>query len=205
MAEIADVLKIPGAIPEIIIGGLTDNVKTEADGTIVMSGAATTFGDSCVPVESMRQAVAPTWATISGSVGAYTFAVLDSVEGSVKVPTETKALSDATVLLTVLTNGLEATDAFMAWELEYSVIGSVPGATVTLATGDVAIAANTPDKTKVTITLGTITGVSMGDIISFQLRRVTAVGVAPVANPFTLDVNVRTESDTFGSRTVTTK
>ena len=111
--------------------------------------------------------------------------------------------------LHVLTNGLEATAKYLAFEVEW-VIANVNGQlsdTATIESGDLEIAASTPTKTMLIFSIGTtdLTGYRIGSHIWARLKRVAATGDAPTANPWCTMMQAHIQNNTLGSAAVSSK
>ena len=109
----------------------------------------------------------------------------------------------------MLTNGQEATEKYTKWELTWAVadVGEVLAEQTTITTNDIAIPANTPSKTMLIVSLGSVamTGFRIGSHIYPRLKRVTATGAAPAANPWVHMLQAHIQLDTLGSTQLTTK
>jgi hypothetical protein len=106
------------------------------------------------------------------------------------------------------TNGLDATDRYVKFELEYAYSSSglwIFPATVT--TDDILIPASTPDRTQIIMSLAnfTPTNSKIGDHALARLRRVASTGTAPTNNPFIPMLQMHVECDTMGSREIASK
>jgi hypothetical protein len=109
----------------------------------------------------------------------------------------------------VLTNGQEGTEKYLKWELIWAIADpSEPLAEMTtITTNDIAIPANTATKTHLILTLGTVAlaNYRIGAHIWPRLKRVTAAGAAPAADPWCSMLQAHIECDTLGSSQVTAK
>ena len=109
----------------------------------------------------------------------------------------------------VLTNGLEAVDKYIAFEIEW-VIANVNGqlsTTATIESGDLTIPADTPDRTMLLFSLGTsdLTGYRIGGHIWPRLKRVAATGDAPTDDPWCTMLQAHLQHDTLGSDEISSK
>lgn len=107
------------------------------------------------------------------------------------------------------TNGVDGTDRFVAFNLEYGYANAggpwtFPAA---ITTADLPIPANTPDRTMLLLPLAsfTPTGLKIGAHSVARLRRVAAAGAAPTLNPFIAMLQMHVQVDTLGSRTAAAK
>jgi hypothetical protein len=110
--------------------------------------------------------------------------------------------------LHLTTNGINATDRYVRFEVEYGY-SDVMGVWVfpaTLTTADLLIPANTPSKTMMIMSLGSFTPpIKIGGHVVARLRRIAAVGAAPTANPWIPMLQLHIQLDTLGSRTIGAK
>jgi len=107
------------------------------------------------------------------------------------------------------TNGLDATDRYVKFTLEYGYV-DMGGAWVfpaLLTSPELLIPANTPDRTMFIFSLGSFTplGFKIGAHAVARLSRIAAVGVAPTLNPFVAILQMHIQVNTLGSRTVSAK
>jgi len=106
------------------------------------------------------------------------------------------------------TNGLDATNRYMRFEVQYGYAG-VDGVWVfpaTLTTADILIPANTPSKTMMIMSLGSFTPpIKIGGHVVARLKRIASVGAAPTANPWIPMMQLHVQLDTLGSRTIGNK
>ena len=107
------------------------------------------------------------------------------------------------------TNGLDATDRYVKFTLEYGYV-DVGGAWVfpaLLTSPELLIPANTPDRTMFVFNLGSFTplGFNIGAHAVARLMRIAAVGAAPTNNPFVAMLQMHIQVNTLGSRTVSAK
>lgn len=111
--------------------------------------------------------------------------------------------------LHMLTNGSEAGDRFTKWELIWAIadVNEALAEQTTITTNDITIPANTATKTHLIVPLGTValTNYKIGAHIYPRLKRVTATGTAPSANPWVTMLQAHIELDTLGSSQVTAK
>lgn len=111
--------------------------------------------------------------------------------------------------LHMITNGQEASEKYTKWELIWAIadVGESLTEMTTITTADIAIPANTATKTHLIVPLGTValTNYKIGAHIYPRLKRVTATGAAPAANPWVTMLQAHVELDTLGSSQVTSK
>lgn len=112
--------------------------------------------------------------------------------------------------LHLTTNGLDAADRYVRFEVEYGYNnGSNTTWTfpTTIDSGDLKIPANTTDKTHFIFSLGNFTPSSakIGAHVIARLKRIASSGTAPTSNPWIPMLQMHIEKDTIGSRQMTTK
>jgi len=110
--------------------------------------------------------------------------------------------------LHLTTNGLDATNRYVRFEVEYgySDVNGVWVFPVTLTTADLLIPANTPSKTMMIVPLGSFTPpVKIGGHVVARLRRIASVGAAPTSNPWIPMLQLHVQVNTMGSRTIGAK
>lgn len=110
--------------------------------------------------------------------------------------------------LHLTTNGLDVTNRYVRFEVEYGYV-DVMGQWVfpaVLTTADLLIPANTPSKTMMIMSLGSFTPpVKIGGHVVARLRRIASVGAAPTNNPWIPMLQLHIQLDTIGSRNIGTK
>jgi hypothetical protein len=106
------------------------------------------------------------------------------------------------------TNGLDATDRYVRFELEYGY-ADVDGQWVfpaVVTTPDLLIPANTPNETMMIMSLANFTAaLHIGGHVVARLKRVAAVGAAPTNNPWIPMLQIHMQLDTLGSRNIGSK
>jgi len=110
--------------------------------------------------------------------------------------------------LHLTTNGLDITDRYVKFELEYGYVdvNGVWTFPAVLTTADLLIPANTPSKTMMLLSLGSFTpAVHIGGHSVARLKRVASVGTAPTNNPWIAMLQQHIQIDTIGSRSIGTK
>lgn len=116
--------------------------------------------------------------------------------------------SDVLWHLHLTTNGLDATNRYVRFTIEYGYV-NINGQWVfpaLITTPDLLIPANTPTKTMLALQLGTFLPPSqVADHVVAKLTRIAAVGAAPTSNPWISMLQLHIQVDTLGSRTVTAK
>jgi hypothetical protein len=106
------------------------------------------------------------------------------------------------------TNGIDATDRYVRFELEYGYAG-VNGQWVfpaVFTTPDILIPANTPNETMMLMSLTSFTpAIKIGGHVVARLKRVASAGTAPANNPWIPMLQMHIQLDTLGSRNIGTK
>lgn len=192
-----------------------DSFRTEADGTVVLDGAATYWVDIDFPIIIRTTgANIPGLNTLRGNITAPQWAVNDfSVCEGQELIHAYKEGSPLQWHIHTITGGTNDTNRFIAFEVEWFYSGpgqglSGSGTNFTTSSGDLLIPANTPDRTQLQFNIGApqeMPGVTIATQVYARLRRVAATGTAPTANPFCTMLQVHIECDTLGSRGITTK
>ena len=190
----------------------------EVDGTLVFNDAATVWDDLYLGFEGSKipGVNTPTWGAFVGNLNAYTFAVNDYLEPDcTELIHRYKEGSDFDYHIHWATNGVDVTDRYVRWEVEYSFsnmditdgVGDVyPAPTVVSA--ETMIPANTPNITNMYTAIAGIVGADalMGATFKSRVRRIAATGgAAPSNNPFGLMAGIHIEIDTVGSREIGSK
>lgn len=185
----------------------------EADGTLVFNGAATVYQDIDFPIIIRTTGPnIPTLVNLQGNIPAPQWAINDYN------PCEVQELihgwkegSESQWHVHVVTNGLDATDRWINWEVEWfwGRMGGALSATTTTAT-ECLIPANTPTKTPLVFEISrpTLATAKIGDHVWARLRRIantTPGRAAPTSNPWCGILQMHVELDTVGSRTITAK
>jgi hypothetical protein len=106
------------------------------------------------------------------------------------------------------TNGLDATDRYVRFEVEYGYV-DVDGQWVfpaVVTTPDLLIPAGTPTKTMMIMSLANFTQpLHIGGHVVARLRRIASVCAAPTGNPWIPMLQLHVQLDTLGSRSIGTK
>lgn len=193
------------------IGDSTNNVEFEADGTIKFNGTSTYWRDIDFPIIIRTTGVGiPTLATINGNLTLPQWAVNDyNMCESQEFVHEWKEGSTVYWHLHLTTNGLDGTNRYVRFEVEYGYVtpNGVWTFPATLDSGDLLIPANTATKTMMIMSLGsfTPTGVEIGGHVVARLKRIASVGTAPTNNPWVPMLQLHIEADSIGSRTISDK
>lgn len=188
----------------------TSYAEFESDGTLKFTGDATVWKDIDFPIIIRTTgANIPTLVTLQGNVTAPQWAVNDYnvCEGQEFIH-EWKEASLVHWHLHMITNGVDVTDRFVKWEVEYfwvNINGQL--SSTSTDTYEVTIPANTPTKTMLIVPISTFTptGGRIGGHVFARLRRIASVGTAPTSNPWCTMLQLHIECDTLGSRLIATK
>jgi hypothetical protein len=107
------------------------------------------------------------------------------------------------------TNGLDAADRFVRFEIEFEYVtpNGVWVFPATMDSGDLTIPANTPDKTMIIFSIGNFTpaGTHIGGHCIARLKRIAATGTAPTSNPWIPMLQMHIQCDSLGSRSIASK
>lgn len=110
--------------------------------------------------------------------------------------------------LHLTTNGLDVTDRYVRFTVEYGYC-DVMGQWVfppLLTSPDLLIPANTPNETMIIMSLGTFTPpIKIGGHSVARLQRIASVGAAPTNNPWIPMLQQHVQLDTLGSRNIGSK
>jgi hypothetical protein len=182
----------------------------EADGTVKFNGTATVWKDIDFPIIIRTTgANIPALTTVQGNITAPQWEVndLNVCEGQEFIH-EWKEGSAVRWHLHMLTNGLDASNRYVKWEVEWFWVkpNNAISATDTQSY-EFEIPANTPNKTMfiVPIYQWTPTNGVIGGHCYARLRRIASTGAAPTNNPWCTMLQLHVECDTSGSRDYQTK
>lgn len=182
------------------------------DGGMRSHGGAARYDDINTSIVSGMVAAsnAPTWAAFVGNLNQYQFAVNDYIHLSTEEIThEWEEGSEIEPHLHWATGGLDSTDRYVKWEIEFSIAStrSSGGSTksfssTTVLTVETLIPANTPSRTHMYSSFGAVSipGEKVGLCVISRIRRLASAGTAPSANPFALQQGIHISKDTLGSR-----
>jgi hypothetical protein len=154
----------------------------------------------------------PTLATVQGNITAPQWAVNDySVCEGQELIHAWKEGSQVSWHVHFMTNGVDGTDRYVKWEVEWfrvNVGGAITASTTD--TAEILIPASTPDKTMIlgTISQPTLTGGKIGGHVFARLRRIavsTPGRSEPTSSPWCWMLQLHVECDTQGSRSISTK
>jgi hypothetical protein len=153
----------------------------------------------------------PTLATLNGNITMPQWAVNDyNICESQELIHEWKEGSTVYWHIHLTTNGLDSTNRYVRFELEYgynnghNTAWTFPAA---VDTGDLPIPANTTSKTMLILSLANFTPSSakIGGHVVARLKRIASSGTAPSNNPWIPMLQLHIECDSLGSRQITTK
>jgi hypothetical protein len=181
----------------------------ESDGTLRFYGNATIWQDIDFPIIIRTTgANIPVLTTLQGNVTAPQWAVNDfSVCEAQELVHAWKEGSEVQWHIHFVTNGLDATDRYVNFEVEWFWVNpnGTLSATIT-SSGDLLIPESTATKTMLIrqVSVATFAGVIGGHVYA-RLRRIASTGMAPTNNPWCSMLQLHIECDTVGSRERTTK
>lgn len=178
--------------------------------SVNIKGTEVVYNDLLFPlIPKATGAGNPSLATLVGNLQAYAFAVNDAIQcESSELLHFWKEGTQISFHVHWATGGTDAAETGVKWEIEYawSDINGVFSSSTTISAEE-TIAANTTAKTHLLTAVGTYTpsGGKIGSQLAMRLKRITAAGTAPAANPLALQVGVHVQMDTLGSRQIATK
>lgn len=199
-----------------VMGSTTNNTTIEADGSLVLNGTATVYNDLAFPITPKTTGVGkPTLTSFTGLINKYVFQLNDVSEvDSPELLHDAKEGSDVEFHVHWVTNSSDSTNRYVQWEAQYTwanmnlKTNHIQFATATTLTGETLIPANTPTRTHMYTSLGSVT-MSTGYIGAYfchALKRVSpTTNSGPSGDPFALALGIHYEKDTMGSRSISSK
>jgi hypothetical protein len=192
-------------------GDSSNYVQINGSGELTMHGTATVWQDIDFPILIRTVGVGiPTLEVLNGNITMPQWQVNDFNQcESQEFVHQWKEGSKCYWHVHVTTNGLDATDRYVRFEIEYGY--STPNGVwvfpAVVDSGDLLIPANTTSKTMFIIPLAdfTPTGVEIGGHVIARLKRITATGTAPTNNPWIPMLQMHIECDSLGSKTISDK
>lgn len=155
----------------------------------------------------------PTLTSFVGNIEQYTFAVDDYVYDNFEMSHQYEEGTDLELHVHWATNGTETVDKYVKYEYEYTIANA--GATPTFDEFSTAIQiskesiipAYTASRAHYITSVGVIsgTGIKIGAVIAYRLKRIASSGTAPSNSPFVLQAGCHIKQNTLGSRTRYTK
>lgn len=180
------------------------HVECGTDKTLVLD--ETVWVDIDFPIIARSVAANnPTPATLIGNLTAPRWAVNDYLmcEGQEMIHMW-KEGSTCYWHIHLITNGTEAVNKYVKFEIEYTwaTLDGQLQAVTTTASSDLLIPASTPDRTHLIYPIAnfTPTAAKIGTQVYARLKRVASTGTAPAADPFVPMFQIHIEVDTLGSR-----
>jgi len=195
----------------ILIGTLTNYLRVDAVGFLSQYGASTFWLDIDFPILIRTTGVGiPTLETLNGNITMPRWQENDfNVCESQEFIHAWKEGSECHWHIHLITNGLDASDRYVRFEIEYGYVatGSAYVFPATIDSGELLIPASTTDRTQFIFSIGsfTPTGVKVGGHCVARLRRIAATGTAPTGDPFCPMLQLHIECDSMGSREVSSK
>ena len=157
----------------------------------------------------------PTLSNFSGNINQWQMAINDLSElRPVEMAHKWKEATQIELHVHWGTNGLDATDRGVKWEIDYTWAngldagGTTVFAAATTLSTETLIPANTPDKTNMYTSVLSFTpaGGKIGAILLMNLKRIASVtNPTPSNDPWIFMVGVHYQIDTIGSRQIRTK
>lgn len=152
----------------------------------------------------------PVLTTLTGNIEAPLWAVNDNlqIEGQ-EIIHGYKEASAIQWHIHMLTNGVDVTDRYVAWGVEWAWAlpnGQLTSA-ITTTSGDLVIPANTPDRTHLIrqIALVEMPTMTIATHIWARLTRIASVGTAPTEDIFASMLQLHIDCDTYGSGEIVSK
>lgn len=150
----------------------------------------------------------PTFSPFTTNTKLYTFAVDDYIDlSSVEMLHGWKEGTPIEFHIHWVTNGLDATDCGVKWQIFYTMGELSAYSAEASASAETIIPAATADKTGFFTDIVTIpmTGYTIGTNIVMRLKRIAATATAPAANPFASMVGIHYQIESIGSRNIGSK
>lgn len=182
------------------------HIQCGTDKTVVLDETVWTDIDFPIIVRSTGTGI-PSLTTMQGNITAPSWAVNDyNVCEGQELPHTWKEGTPLYFHIHLITNGLDATDRYVKFEVEYcwaNMDGTLSAAT-TMTSAELLIPANTTTKTMKLFSIGSFTPTSgkIGGQVYARLKRVAATGTAPTNNPWVTMLQAHIENDTMGSRQI---
>lgn len=184
----------------------------EPDGTLRFDGDASVWVDIDFPIIVRTTGVGiPTLQTLKGNITAPQWQVNDfNVCEGQELIHGWKEGSAGQWHIHIVTNGTDATDRFLKFQIEwtYGVLGDPLANIITTTSAELKIPADTDDRVHFIFNIGnpvSLTNLHIGSHIWARLKRIAATGTAPTDDPFCSMLQMHVECDTVGSRQITTK
>lgn len=151
----------------------------------------------------------PTLTTLQGNITAPQWQVNDyNVCEGQELVHEWKEGSSCYWHCHIITNGVDTTNRYIKWEVEYfwvNVNGQI--STTTIDTIEFTIPADTPTKTMYVVSISSFLpiGGKIGAHVYARLRRITSTGTSPSNDPWCTMLQMHVLCDTLGSSNIGTK
>lgn len=195
----------------IIVPNSTNNTTVDSTGFLSLSGTGLYWRDIDFPIIVRTTGTnIPSLATLNGNITAPQWQVNDFNQcESQEFVHEWLEGSAVYFHIHLTTNGLDASNRFVRFEIEYGYV--TPSSqwvfSATMDSGDLTIPANTPDKTMLILSIGnfTPTNVKIGGHCIARLKRIASTGTAPTNNPWVPMLQMHIQCDTLGSRQIASK
>lgn len=179
---------------------------------IILSNSVYNDINSAVAAAKLPASNIPSWVPFTANTSAYTFAVNDYADlGTIEIPHEYKEGTDIEIHVHLANNGVDTTQRGVKYQVFYTYgipnSGSHQFLEESSISAEITIAANTPDKSAMYLSLGAINGalLKVGTQLKMRLKRITATGTSPTNAPFVGQVGVHYQVDSLGSTTMASK
>jgi hypothetical protein len=199
-----------GTKGSVLVGGdgSTNTIEIEPDGTIVRKGSATTWNDIIVQAGNLRPgSTPPAFAAFTGGIYEPSFIAgqADEVHGAFEIPHDYKEGTALVAHIHCAPSTAHAGNLVVGFEYEALSAGDIATATVNTPIAPTAMSGFA--KKTAMINVATIPGAGrkIGDIVPFRFYRQNGGTDTFTGDLFLLSIGLHYESDTDGSRAITTK
>lgn len=192
----------------LTVGTAVNYSEFEADGTLKFNGDATVWNDIIITVSNLRPGqTPPVFAAFMGGIYGFRFdaGVTDEVHGAFEIPHDYKEGSNLIVHCHYSPTTINTGNIVFGFEYSYGTNGQVFTNTLTVTNPPIAAlgVVNLVSRTDIVTLTGM--GFKVGDIIAFRFFRQNGGTDTFTGNVFVHSIGVHYESDTMGSRQITTK
>jgi hypothetical protein len=194
------------------LGSTSNYTKIDENGFLQLSGDATAWTDIDFPIIIRTTGPGiPSLTTLNGNITMPQWAVNDyNICESQEFVHSWEEGTACYWHIHLTTNGLDATNRYVRFNLEYGynnghdTVWTFPAV---VDTGDLLIPANTTDKTMLILSLTNFTPVSakIGGHVVARLARIASAGTAPTGNPWIPMMQLHIKNNSIGSRAIGTK
>lgn len=155
----------------------------------------------------------PTLTTFVGNIEQYTFDIDDYIYDDFEFLHNYEEGTDFELHVHFATNGVDSTDRYVKFEYEYSKANRASTPTFeqfdssTIISNEIMIPANTPDRSHFSVRIGLESGagITIGTVLTYRFRRISASGTSPTSDPFVLQAGCHIKQNSLGSRAMYSK